>query len=147
MSRDRPYGLFRGTVRGARAAAATAEGVTVIDVLATGLIVVGLLFAVLCIGSALLRRAPGNLQVGAAAAVELLLVVQLLGAVVQLIRGERPAEFATFLTYLVVSLLVLPVAVLWAASERNRWSSAVLGVAGLVVVVLVLRLQQVWAGA
>ncbi|MGW5361259.1 hypothetical protein [Actinopolymorpha pittospori] len=118
-----------------------------IDVLSTGLIVVGLLFAALSLGSALLKRAPDNLQVGAAAVVELLLLVQVVGAVVQLIRGERAAEFATFLTYLIVSILVLPIAVLWAASERNRWSSAVLGVAGLVVVVLVVRLQQVWAGA
>ncbi|WP_020579313.1 hypothetical protein [Actinopolymorpha alba] len=118
-----------------------------IDVLATGLVIAGLLFAGVSVVTALLNRAPGTVLVGIAAVVELALLVQLVAAVVLLIGGERPAEFATFLAYLVASVLIVPVAVLWAASERNRWSSVVLGVSGLVIVVLVLRLQQVWAGA
>lgn len=115
--------------------------------LAVAVMVVALAFAVLALVSAALNRLPGTLQVGGAALVELLALVQLVGVIVQLVRGERPAEFATFLAYMVVSVLVMPVAVLWAAAERNRWSSLVLGVGGLVVVVLVLRMQQVWTGA
>ncbi len=115
--------------------------------LAVAVMIVALAYAVLALVSAALNRLPGTLQVGGAALVELLALVQLVAAVVQLLRGERPAEFGTFLAYLVVSVLVMPVAVLWAASERNRWSSVVLGVGGLVVVVLTLRMQQVWTGA
>ncbi|MET9022842.1 hypothetical protein ABZV93_22960 [Actinopolymorpha sp. NPDC004070] len=115
--------------------------------LAVVVMVVALAFAVLALVIAALNRLPGALQVGGAALVELLALVQLVGVIVQLVRGERPAEFATFLAYMVVSVLVMPAAVLWAAAERNRWSSVVLGVAGLVVVVLVLRMQQVWTGA
>jgi hypothetical protein len=118
-----------------------------IGVLATGLVVVGLVFAGGSFVTGLLNRLPGIVLVGGAALLELVLLVQLIVAVVLMLGGDRPAELATFLAYLIVSVLVLPVAVLWAASERNRWSSVVLGVAGLVLVVLVVRLQQVWAGA
>lgn len=118
-----------------------------IGVLANAVIVVGLLFAAICLVTALLKKAPGTLQVAAAAVLEVALLAQLVVAVVQLIRGERPEEFATFLGYLVASIVVVPLAVLWAAVERDRWSSAVLGVAGLVLVILVVRLQQVWTGA
>jgi hypothetical protein len=119
----------------------------VIGILATGLVVVGLVFAGGSFLTGLLNRIPGIVLVGAAALLELVLIGQLIAAVVLMLSGERPAELATFLAYLIVSVLVLPVAVLWAASERNRWSSIVLGVAGLVLVVLVVRLQQVWSGA
>lgn len=117
-----------------------------IGVLPPALVVLGLGFAGGCLLTAAFRRAPGTPHVWAAAVLELALLVQLLVAVVQLVRGERPEELVTFLAYLAVSVLVLPIAVLWVAGERNRWGSAVLGVAGLVVVILVLRLQQVWAG-
>ncbi|MGH3488570.1 MAG: hypothetical protein ACRDP8_11760 [Actinopolymorphaceae bacterium] len=118
-----------------------------IGALTTGLVVVGLVFAGGSFLIGLLNRIPGIVLVGAAALLELVLIGQLIAAVVLMLNGERPAELATFLAYLIVSVLVLPVAVLWAASERNRWSSIVLGVAGLVLVVLVVRLQQVWSGA
>jgi hypothetical protein len=118
-----------------------------IGVLVTALVVAGLAFAGGSFGTALLNRIPGIVLVGGAALLELALIGQLVTAVVLMISGEQPAEFATFVAYLIVSVLVLPIGVLWAASERNRWSGVLLGVAGLVVVVLVLRLQQVWAGA
>ena len=118
-----------------------------IEVLTVGLIVLGLLLAGLCLVAAVRDRSPATIHVGAAAVVELVLLAQLVVAVIRLLLGDRPAELGTFVGYLVASVLVLPVAVLWAAAQRDRWSSVVLGVAGLVVVVLVLRMQQVWTGA
>lgn len=118
-----------------------------IDVLTTGLTILGLLLAGVCLVAAVRNRPPANLHVGAAALVELVLLAQVVVAVVRLLLGDRPAELGTFVGYLVSSVLVLPVAVLWAAAQRDRWSSVVLGVGGLVVVVLVLRMQQVWTGA
>jgi threonine/homoserine efflux transporter RhtA len=118
----------------------------VIDVLTVGLIVLGLFLAGLCLVAAVRDRSPATLHVGAAALVELVLLIQLVVAVVRLLLGDRPAELGTFVGYLIASVLVVPVAVLWAAAQRDRWSSVVLGVAGLVIVVLVLRMQQVWTG-
>ena len=46
--------------------------------------------------------------------------------------------------YLLGALLFLPLATLWALGERTRGGTAVLVVAGLVLPVLVLRIQQVW---
>ena len=118
-----------------------------IGVLATGLIVASLGFAVWALAAGLLKRVPGTLLLGGVALLELAAIAQLVGAIVQLVRGERPAELATFFGYVVGSILLFPVAVVWAAIERSRWSSVVLGVAGLVFAILVVRMQQVWTGA
>jgi hypothetical protein len=119
----------------------------VIDILAIALIVAALVYAGVGLVATMLGRVPGPVQVWSAAGLELVVVAQLVIAIILLIAGDRPAEFATFLAYLVASVLVLPVAVVWAAAERSRWSSAVLGVAALVLAVMVLRMQQVWTGA
>jgi hypothetical protein len=118
----------------------------VIDILASALIGAALLYAGFGLVIAVMGRVPGAVQVWSAAALELVVLAQLVIAIVLLLLGDRPAEFATFLAYLAVSVLILPVAVVWAAAERSRWSSAVLAVGALVLAVVVLRMQQVWFG-
>ncbi|MDN5790937.1 MAG: hypothetical protein L0H25_08720 [Micrococcales bacterium] len=74
-----------------------------------------------------------------------------LGLVVQLVLGigmafDAPAggSVATWVGYLVGSLVVLPLAVGWSWAERTRGGTAVI-LAGLVVVpYLFVRLHQVW---
>jgi hypothetical protein len=51
----------------------------------------------------------------------------------------------TWVGYLVASVLLLPVAYLWSASERSRGGTAVLLVALLVLPFLLVRLDQVWS--
>jgi thiamine transporter ThiT len=58
--------------------------------------------------------------------------------------GDRPAELATFIGYLVTAALMLPLAVVLSFMERTRWGAVIAGVAALTVAVLVLRLQQTW---
>lgn len=77
--------------------------------------------------------------------VELVTLVVVAIAVIGLIGGERPSGMATFVSYLVLLPLVLPIATLWALIERSRWGSAVIAVAALLLPVLGLRLEQVWA--
>jgi hypothetical protein len=79
--------------------------------------------------------------------VEALLLVQVVISVVLLISGERPGSIITFLIYLIVALLVLPLGTVWALAERTRASTAVLGVACITVPVLIMRMYQVWEGA
>lgn len=76
--------------------------------------------------------------------VEAALVVQAVLAVVRLAGGDRPAEFATFVGYLITSVLLLPVALVLSFMERTRWGSVVAGGAAAVVAILALRLLQVW---
>jgi FtsH-binding integral membrane protein len=67
-------------------------------------------------------------------------------AIVRLAGGARPHEFATFIGYLVAFFFVVPLALALARLEPTRWGSAVVAVAGVVMAVLVLRLDQVWTG-
>ena len=92
------------------------------------------------------NRRPGWPVLAAVAIVEALLLAQAVIAVVTLATDRRPDELATFIGYLVASLLVLPAGVAWALSERSRSATAVLVVACLVIPVVVLRMQQVWDG-
>jgi hypothetical protein len=78
---------------------------------------------------------------------ELGLLVQLVVGIVELAGTDRDVSGVVFVTYLVAALLVPPIGLVWAVAEKSRWGSGVLAVAGLVVVVLELRLEQVWFGA
>jgi hypothetical protein len=43
--------------------------------------------------------------------------------------------------------MLIPVgAAFWALTERNRWSTMVLGIAAATVAVMLARMQQIWIG-
>jgi hypothetical protein len=85
-------------------------------------------------------------QLGGAAVVEALLLVQAVAQLVLLARGGTSASVPLFVGYLIAGLLLLPLAGAWAFAERTRWSSVVLLVAAAVVAIVQWRLVQVWAG-
>ena len=80
------------------------------------------------------------------AALEVGLLVQLVGGCVALARTDRDVDGLTFVAYLISIVLVLPFAVAWAASEKSRWGTGVLLAGCLTVAVLALRVSQIWAG-
>jgi len=118
-----------------------------IDILAGVLTGAALLLALAALVLAGLDRPPPLALLGAAAALEVLVLVQVVVAVVQVVAGQRPGSTVTFLGYCLVALLVLPLGVLWALEEKTRWSTVVLAGAAATVAVLVLRMGQVWSGA
>jgi hypothetical protein len=67
-------------------------------------------------------------------------------AVVWLSQGTRPTSPATFVGYLIASVLVLPAAMVLSYLERTRWGSVIVMSACVVTAVLMLRLFQVWHG-
>ncbi len=81
-----------------------------------------------------------------AAVVEVAVLVQLVVGVVSLIGSDRDFAKLTFLGYLVGAALIPPAGVAWGVGEKNRYGSAVLLVVFLVIAVMVLRLEQIWAG-
>lgn len=83
---------------------------------------------------------------GVLAVVEVALLVQTVAGLVALAGTDRPVHGVTFAGYLFGAVLVLPIGAWWAVTERSRWGPAVLAVACLTVPVLVLRLDQLWAG-
>lgn len=111
------------------------------------LVVGGLALTVL--GVVLARRGalPGRLLLGGAVAVEALLLVQAVIAVVGMVRGDGPVgSTLLFVSYLATVVLVLPASVAWSLLERDRWSNAVVAVAGFTLSAMVIRLWDVWLG-
>src|SRR5262249_4384829 len=71
-------------------------------------------------------------------------VVEIGFGVVHLARGAHPHEYATFIGYLIVLFLILPLAMLLARLEPTRWGALIVTVAALVVPVLIVRINQLW---
>ena len=115
-----------------------------IDGLAYVVMAVSVGVGLVIIGFAVLDRRPLDRIAAGLIAVEVAAIVQVLAAVVQAVRGERPVEAATFVGYALTSLLVPPVGAVWALSEKTRWGTAAAGISALVLAVLTLRMQQVW---
>ena len=111
-----------------------------VSVLAAGLALWAAVFA-------LRDRAVVLRQLWGGAVVEGALLLQVVVALVWTARGDGPADAVTFWGYLVTALLLLPIAAAWAFAERTRWSSVVLLVAAVTILVMQWRLVQVWSGA
>ena len=97
--------------------------------------------------AAAVNKPPGKAQLLYAAAVEIVTVVQSIAGFVGLARGFRPMEFGTTIGYLIGIMVLIPVAWFWANVERTRYSGLVLAVAGLAVLVMTVRLTQLWVPA
>ena len=90
-------------------------------------------------------RKPSDYTIGAAAIVELLLLAQVVVALIAPAAGNSPSgSLLEFWVYLVSAVLIPPAAVLWALIDRDRWSTAVIGVACLAIAVMVYRMGQIW---
>jgi hypothetical protein len=94
--------------------------------------------------TALVDKPPGAKQLIFAGVVELATVLQSIVALVKLGAGFRPAELVTTIGYLIVIVILVPVAWLWANSERTRFSGVVLAIAALSVFGMTLRLLTLW---
>jgi hypothetical protein len=117
-----------------------------IPALATTLIGASLLVGVWAAVAAVRERRVSGAQLVTAAAVEVLLLVQALLALVIWGGNARGVDGVTFAGYLLTSVLLIPVGAFWAIGERSRWGNGVLALTGVVVAVIVLRLRQVWGG-
>lgn len=92
-------------------------------------------------------RAPGRAMLVGAVALEVVLVLQAVVAAVGVVTGDGPVgSTVLFVSYLATVVCVLPLAVWWAMSERDRWSSVVVAVAAFTVAAMVVRLWDVWEG-
>jgi hypothetical protein len=111
--------------------------VVIVSVLAAALGVWALVFAVT-------DRAVVLRQLIAAGVVEGALVVQGLVIAIEQLTGTVVADPVTLWGYLLVALLLLPGAAVAAFAERTRWSSVVLVVAALTIVIMELRMWQLW---
>ena len=115
-----------------------------IGVLATALTIAALVCAAWSVGLVVLNRTINTVTLGLLALLELGLLVQAVTGIVNLATTDRQVSGATFVGYLIGSLIILPAAVYWALGERTRWGTAALIVGCLVVPVMIVRMNQIW---
>jgi hypothetical protein len=103
-----------------------------------------LVVAVVSLVAALRDRPMGRVVIALLGVLELGLVVQ---AVLALTRLGEVGEKATFVGYLIGTLVIPPAAVWWGRAEPTRWGTGVIAVAAFTVAVMVGRLVQIWNGS
>jgi hypothetical protein len=112
----------------------------------TAVIITSLLAAAWCLVTTLRKRPIGIGELVGMGVAQALVMAQVVISIIHLARGQRPHELATFIGYLVAILIILPAAGVLARLEPTRWGSLIATVGGLVVAVLIVRLDQVWTG-
>lgn len=109
------------------------------------ILVVGLLSTAVCLAAGILKKAPNDVTILSVAAVEVALLVYLVGSVIRVFAGEPIAgEAWEFWGYLVTAMLLPPAAVYWSILERTRWSNFVLAAVGVTALVMAARMNQIW---
>jgi hypothetical protein len=110
------------------------------------IMVVALVLAVWALALAALNRRPGVALLVGTALLEAMLVVFLVGGIVQMVGSHHSFARAEFVVYLLGTVAIPLLAYLWAWGEMSRTGPLVLAVAYLITPVMVIRVQQVWAG-
>jgi hypothetical protein len=110
----------------------------------TTIIVAGLALAAYALLMTALNRRMGLGLLVALGVLEILLLVFVGLVVAKLAGGGRPASLPTLIGYLIATPFVPLAAGFWGAIERSRWGPAVIGVAGLIAAVLMVRLHEIW---
>lgn len=104
------------------------------------------LVGLVCVVLGLAGRKPNDVTVLSVGAVEVLLVVQAVIAVIAPLVGNPPTgNLVEFWAYLISALVIPPLAIFWALIERTRWSNVVLGAAAFAIAVMLWRMEQIWS--
>ena len=112
----------------------------------TAVVATALLASACGVVVAVRNRAPGRGTLAVAGLAAVLTLVQSVLAAVDLVRGSRPPETATYIGYLIGIVVVLPLAVAWSLAERTRWSGVVVAVGGFTVAIMTARLVMLARG-
>jgi hypothetical protein len=117
----------------------------VIDGFTIVLVAVATLAGVLCVVLGLVGRKPADLTILAVVLVEVLVSAQIVIALVAPAVGNLPTgSLGEFWIYLGAAALIPPAAIVWALTDRTRWSTVVLGVGALAIGVMTYRMNQIW---
>jgi hypothetical protein len=93
-----------------------------------------------------LDRPPGPALFVGAGVLEAMLVGFAVGGIVQMLQTDHTFSKGEFVLYLLACVAIPPIAFLWGIGEKARAGTAVLALAFLITPVMVIRVQQVWAG-
>lgn len=91
---------------------------------------------------------PRDLTVLATLAVEAILIVQVVIAIVAPFVGNVPqGDPLEFWGYLITALLMPPLVIVWAIVDKTRWGTLAMGGVSLSVAVMLVRMSTIWAGS
>lgn len=60
--------------------------------------------------------------------------------------GGGEGDPVLFWSYFATTLIIAPIAVIWAVGDKTRWGTGVLAIAMVTIAILVVRCQQIWNG-
>lgn len=107
----------------------------------------GVAAGLLLVAMGLIGRKPSGFSLALVAGSEFGLLMQLIASITLVVLGQRAAlDTWEFFGYLIVAIMVPVGAAIWALVERSRWSTVVMGAGILTVVVMLVRMQQIWTG-
>jgi len=107
---------------------------------------VALVLAAWAFGLVMANRPPGVPLLAGGAVLEALLIGFLMCGILQTNGSHREFARAEFVIYLLACVVIPPAAAAWGWGERGRAGTAVLAAGFLIMPVMVIRVQQVWAG-
>ena len=109
----------------------------------TALCVLSLL---ICVAMTVVRTHPADSSILSVAALELFLLVY--GAAALFRQGSVPLNGSVweFWGYVLTALVIPPIALAWAITDKTRWSNLVLAAVGPTLFVMLYRLQEIWFG-
>lgn len=113
---------------------------------AIAITVIALLMGAWALVLAAANRPPVASLLAAAVVLEALLVVFVVGGIVQMTGSDHGFARAEFVGYLLGCLAIPPIATIWAWGEKSRAGTVVIALGFLLIPVMVVRVQQVWAG-
>jgi hypothetical protein len=95
----------------------------------------------------LVGRKPSGFSLALVAGSEFGLLMQLIASITLVVLGQRAVlDTWEFFGYLIVAIMVPVGAAIWALVERSRWSTVIMGAGVLTVVVMLVRMHQIWTG-
>lgn len=123
------------------------EATSYLDGWTLALLLTGFLAVAVCVVAGLNGHGPGRVTLGVTALLQVVVTVVCGSYLLRTLDGQRPLGPAWELwAYLVTVLLVPAAAWLWTRSDRSRWGTFVLALAGFVVAVMGARCAQIWHG-
>jgi len=114
---------------------------------ANATIAVGLIIAIWALVHLVIGRPMSRALHTSQLVLAAMFVIFAIGGIVQMTSTDREFARLEFVGYLVLSPLIPIGSWWWTRGDRTRIGSAIVMVVGLVMPVLILRIQQVWAGS